>query len=236
MKQIVNRDFTCTVRVYTDGGGAVEILDLYQTDQALVDFNLPFRDQKWGFVALQDTVGITPQQIEDYTTHVITHVSNVRDVGKWLGVPTNLLKDHDLSKFSPAEFLPYVRHHFGDKGDPDGYAMAWLHHIHNNLHHWQHWVFPNNYTPHGSTAVNGALPMPEPYVLEMVADWCSFEVAGGKAVATWLDENLGGMNLHPTTKKRLSDVLNKWEVGVDWELGRAWTWKQVAGVRVKRFS
>jgi hypothetical protein len=60
---------------------------------------------------------------------------------------------HDLSKLNPKEFFPYAYHFYQDnkpKRDSTGYykptdtgnlnfEMAWLHHIHKNKHHWQHY-------------------------------------------------------------------------------------------------
>ncbi len=56
------------------------------------------------------------------------------------------------------------------KSDPEAYDRAWLHHLHNNPHHWQYWVMPPEFNPDGDHD-NGCLKMPEEYVLEMIADW-----------------------------------------------------------------
>lgn len=240
--QIANRDFTIFVRFFGHEDWVVEVTDLYQAEPDKIDHTLDFHDRSWGYIkspALTLDAGINEQQVEDYLTRLITHISNVRDIGSKLGVPSNLLKDHDLSKFSTQEFVPYVQHHFGNKNNPDAYASAWLHHLHHNPHHWQHWVVPCDHNISGSTAVNGALPMPEPYVREMVADWASFGVGKGESteVAEWLSKTLSRMSLHPHTKKQIADVLGILDIGVDWKLGRAWVWERGrGGVGVKRFS
>ena len=53
---------------------------------------------------------------------------------------------HDLSKLSPAEFIPGVRY-FSGKRSPNeqertekGYSAAWLHHKGRNRHHWEYWT------------------------------------------------------------------------------------------------
>jgi len=60
---------------------------------------------------------------------------------------------HDLSKFLPSEWFPYVNYFNGEwrcKGDvpPDykapqeikaDFDLAWLKHQHRNPHHWQYW-------------------------------------------------------------------------------------------------
>lgn len=75
---------------------------------------------------------------------------------------------HDLSKFRPSEWSPYVANFYGKRTDTnDGarFDRAWLLHIHRNPHHWQHWILRED---SGSTKVL----LPEAwFVDEMVADW-----------------------------------------------------------------
>jgi len=53
---------------------------------------------------------------------------------------------HDLSKFSPAEFLESARFYQGTSSPIDackkknGVSVAWLHHRGRNKHHWEYWV------------------------------------------------------------------------------------------------
>lgn len=78
---------------------------------------------------------------------------------------------HDLSKFSPAEFLPSARYFQGDKSPIEaekaekGYSAAWMHHKGHNPHHWEYWV---DYGPNGEIIAN---QIPYKYVVEMVCDW-----------------------------------------------------------------
>ena len=46
---------------------------------------------------------------------------------------------HDLSKFSPQEFIPSAKYYNGDGNDKE-YQEAWLHHKGHNKHHWEYWV------------------------------------------------------------------------------------------------
>ena len=62
-----------------------------------------------------------------------------------LGVPIRGLL-HDLSKFSPEEFIESVKFYDG-KVSPitrckqkKGYSRAWLHHKGRNKHHTEYWV------------------------------------------------------------------------------------------------
>ena len=116
---------------------------------------------------------------------------------------------HDLSKFTRSELPHYNRQFFGDKGDPQGFAKAWLHHQNRNPHHWEYWITRSDHSHGGSGAVDGCLPMPARYIREMVADWMGASKAytGSWWMQDWLEKNLGKMRLHPTTKDSLYSIL-----------------------------
>lgn len=81
-----------------------------------------------------------------YLIYVLRHKWFVLLAGLQLGVPLWRLLIHDWTKFTPAEWGPYVRNFF----NPDGsrrqgqekapeFEYAWLHHQ-RNKHHWEAWV------------------------------------------------------------------------------------------------
>ena len=78
---------------------------------------------------------------------------------------------HDLSKYSPTEFLAGVRYFQGDRSPndaqrrKDGYSAAWLHHKGRNKHHFEYWT---DYGTDGS-GITG-VEMPPRYVAEMFCD------------------------------------------------------------------
>lgn len=90
---------------------------------------------------------------------------------------------HDLSKFSPQEFLPSARYFQGNRSpiEAEKYSDAWLHHKGHNKHHWEYWCDYNDDTgevfPHR---------IPEKYVIEMVCDW----IGAGKVYSkeNWTQE------------------------------------------------
>lgn len=134
------------------------------------------------------------------------------------GIPYWRLFNHDASKFTSEEYPHYARQFHGDRGDPAGFARAWLNHIRHNDHHWQHWLFADGYSPAGSGVdpTTGALPMPEICVREMVADWMGAErtYGGSWNMTLWLDGNLdlgdsssSRIKIHPETADILLDVL-----------------------------
>ena len=53
---------------------------------------------------------------------------------------------HDLSKYSPSEFIPGVKYYCGYKSpisiekETKGYSLGWLHHKGRNKHHWEYWI------------------------------------------------------------------------------------------------
>ncbi len=157
-----------------------------------------------------DQYAITAPQMQAYLAQLDAHIAYVREAGLKLGgIPAAQLQLHDQSKFSIDELPYYVREFFGDKGDPDGFARAWLHHLHYNPHHWQHWVFPDGYTPAGSGLENGIVEMPVVYAREMVADWLAANRAyqGDWDITTWLRGHWSQMRLHTNTRRYLKTVL-----------------------------
>ena len=79
---------------------------------------------------------------------------------------------HDLSKYSPTEFLVGCKYYQGTRSpnnaerEDTGVSRSWLHHKGRNKHHFEHWV---DYTLEGDTVIGGTR-MPKKYVAEMVMD------------------------------------------------------------------
>ena len=152
---------------------------------------------------------VNPTAASTYLDSLAKHIRYVREAGQMLGVSPHLLKWHDQSKFTLTEFPAAVeRFHAGDP-NPDRYAAAWLHHIHYNPHHWQHWMFPDSFTPKGSEVEAGVMEMPRKYFLEMVADWMGSSMAytGSLDMTKWLTENMGRIRLHSRTAYLVRELL-----------------------------
>ena len=79
---------------------------------------------------------------------------------------------HDLSKYSPAEFLTGVKYFDGSRSpnsaerEEKGYSGAWLHHKGRNKHHFEYWI---DNKPDGDKKMAG-IKMPVKYVVEMFCD------------------------------------------------------------------
>ena len=83
---------------------------------------------------------------------------------------------HDLSKYSPTEFLVGAHYYQGNRSPnaaeklEKGYSTAWLHHKGRNRHHFEYWidaVAPES--PEGSFHWGG-VKMPLRFCLEMICD------------------------------------------------------------------
>ncbi|MBR5755816.1 MAG: catalase [Erysipelotrichaceae bacterium] len=88
---------------------------------------------------------------------------------------------HDLSKYSPQEFIPSVRYYQGDRSpitrekEVIGYSFTWLHHKGRNRHHWEYYI---DRKP--KEAELYVIPMPFEYMLESVIDRISASKTYGK--------------------------------------------------------
>lgn len=102
---------------------------------------------------------------------------------------------HDLSKFRPSEWRPYVEKFYGKPFDPEAsgdetvrraeartqlavnraFDVAWLKHQHRNPHHWQHYVLRED------SGITKVLLMPMIEADEMLADW----LGAGTKILRW---------------------------------------------------
>ena len=123
----------------------------------------------------------------------------------WRGVT------HDLSKFRPSEWFPYVNSFYGPwtyEGRPwivvFRFDVAWLEHQHRNDHHWQHWILRED---DGDTK---PLLVPGCVLLEMLCDWRAAGKAitgdgSWKRVRAWWDKQ--DQILPTATRKAIEDRL-----------------------------
>ena len=121
---------------------------------------------------------------------------------------------HDLSKYSPTEFLVGVKYFQGDKSpngaerNDKGFSEAWMHHKGRNKHHYEYWT---DMQP--GTWRYEAIPMPRNYLVEMVMDRrAACIVYQGKnytpASALYYYVQSKDRNLmHPQTQRELEYIL-----------------------------
>ena len=123
---------------------------------------------------------------------------------------------HDLSKYSPTEFLTGVRYYQGTRSpnaaerDEKGYSSAWLHHKGRNKHHFEYWI------DFSKTAGGMAgCKMPVNYLVEMVMDRiAACRVYRGKAYTSaspweYYQHEMPYLDgyMHPDTKAELEKIL-----------------------------
>ena len=80
---------------------------------------------------------------------------------------------HDLSKYSPSEFLVGAKYYQGDRSPNNaereniGYSSSWLHHKGRNKHHYEYWL---DYSTRNIPGGMAPAPMPDKYIVEMLMD------------------------------------------------------------------
>ena len=158
----------------------------------------------------------------EYSNYIVTHVENVKKAYNWLKdhkiISEELasqMSSHDLSKYSTEEYEAYDNYFYGKQIEKvkTAFNYAWLHHIHNNPHHWQHWVLIND------DDGTHALEMPKEYVIEMISDWWAFSHKSGNLyeIFDWYKSHTKKMILHENTKKLVEDILDKIKTELDKE-------------------
>jgi hypothetical protein len=150
----------------------------------------------------------------DYNNYILTHVDNVKKAYIWLKdhniIAEELMSQmniHDISKYSKEEYDAYDNYFYGKKTEKVkvDFNYAWLHHLHNNPHHWQHWVLVNDEDG------THALEMPKECVIEMICDWWAFSHKSGNLyeIFDWYKSHKKNMILHEKTKKLVEEILDK---------------------------
>lgn len=158
-----------------------------------------------------------------YTDYIIQHKENVSKAFEWLknylpeifddeqiklDAEWECVKAHDLSKYEKEEYDAYDAYFYGGNRSykvVNDFNHAWLHHIHNNPHHWQYWVLINDDPDKGEII----LDMPDEYIIEMICDWWSFSWKQGKLdeIFNWYDEHKDHMKLSEYTRDQVQVIL-----------------------------
>lgn len=153
-----------------------------------------------------------------YDMYLCEHRANVANAFDWLkeNLPDMVASvsdfdthfAHDKSKDDPEEYEAYDNYFYGGNRSyhvVENFNKAWLHHIHNNPHHWQHWVLINDEPNEGMKA----LPIPYNYVIEMICDWWAFSHKSGNLyeIFDWYDKHKDYMVLHDDTRTAVTIAL-----------------------------
>lgn len=122
---------------------------------------------------------------------------------------------HDLSKYSPTEFIPGIKYYQGNRSpnnaqrEVEGCSTAWLHHKGRNKHHYEYWIdYPTN-----KNAGLVGMEMPVKYVVEMFCDRVAASKNYNKDKYTDADSleyylrGRGHYVIHPKTDELLYSLL-----------------------------
>lgn len=129
------------------------------------------------------------------------------------GIPVQGLL-HDLSKYSPTEFLAGAEFYVGTRSpnelerEAHGYSEAWLHHKGRNRHHFEYWT---DYDP--VTKQVSPVKMPLKYVIEMFCDRVAAskiylgDEYTDKAPLEYFERGKARRRIHPDTSELLEKLL-----------------------------
>ena len=121
---------------------------------------------------------------------------------------------HDLSKYSPVEFLNGARYYQGTRSpngaerEHKGYSEAWMHHKGRNRHHYEYWTDMNLETKRYES-----VPMPRKFLVEMVMDRrAACMVYQGKnykagAELEYFENSRERVLMHEKTRRELAYIL-----------------------------
>ena len=155
-----------------------------------------------------------------YDNYLTEHKENVAKGFRWLqenipeviedGFEWQICFNHDASKTDPEEYDAYDAYFYGNNRSysvVQNFKKAWLRHIHNNPHHWQHWILINDEPKEGMVVID----MPYIYVVEMICDWWSFSWKKGdlKEIFGWYEDRKDYMKLSANTLRSVEYILGK---------------------------
>ena len=137
---------------------------------------------------------------------------------------------HDLSKFSPTEFLVGVKYFQGTRSpnnaerEHTGVSSAWLHHKGRNKHHYEYWI-DYSVNPDDAYVLAGG-QMPRRYVAEMIFDRVSAakvyqgsRYTDDQPLAYFLRSRDRCWFIHPVTLRHMEGLLRMWaERGEDYTI------------------
>lgn len=152
-----------------------------------------------------------------YDAYLREHIGNVQRGWEWLdrhfldlhnkmkGHDLWIFDKHDASKYSDDEYNAYDKYFYGNNKSfkvVQDFNYAWLHHIHNNPHHWQYWILVHDDEP------EEVLDMPFWYIVEMICDWWSFSWKTGKLdeIFEWYEKHKD-MKLSDKTRHEVEKLL-----------------------------
>lgn len=159
-------------------------------------------------------------KIQEYRDYINEHILNVKlafkvygelicnELGLQLQEIANQVDEHDESKWSHEEFDLYRIKFFPEPDEPkisdQEFNIAWLHHIHYNPHHPEHWVYYNE----ESNRIT-VYDMPDNYIAEMIFDWIAMSYKFNNKVYDWYEKEGKDKLFTSSTRRKVEYLLNK---------------------------
>lgn len=156
----------------------------------------------------------------EYVNYIKEHIKNVNKacekygllICKELDIEYEELcmqiKSHDKSKFSSEEFNAYRQKFYRDKNEEEisenEFNKAWLHHIHNNPHHPEYWVY---YCNNNLTESVTVFDMSNNYIAEMILDWVAMGYKFNDRCYDYYNKEGKNKLLSPVTRSKLEQCL-----------------------------
>lgn len=164
----------------------------------------------------------------EYEQYLDKHISGVVNAYDWMcdhsvvvdsDVLRQQISQHDKSKWDVEEYNAYDV--YFNRYEPDNrpkeveddFNKAFLHHIHNNPHHWQYWVLIQDSNEEHEEEL---IPIPTQYLVEMICDWWSFswnkyweskDIEDLYSILDWYNDNKDGIKMNPNSRQELENIL-----------------------------
>lgn len=149
----------------------------------------------------------------EYKQYIDEHIANVKKVFNRYGQELcdrllidhsrlrDMINDHDESKYSEDEFEGFRCYYYPtdeEEADKDGryyrkkkYEQAWLHHLRNNGHHPEFWIYlDENKNPR----LHAMDPL---HLAEMLLDWAAMGIKFKRTAYDYWKDNIHTKPLHP---------------------------------------
>jgi len=112
-----------------------------------------------------------------------------------------LVKQHDVSKFSAEEFIPYCFKFYPIVDDvaEEAFAAAWEHHKKENPHHWENWTSAKYYNPYEA----------EVHCVCMVIDWMAMGKKFGDTAQLYYEKNKDRIKLPDWAVKFIYEIFER---------------------------
>lgn len=113
----------------------------------------------------------------------------------------DMIKVHDLSKYEPEEFDAYRKNFYPVTPEEKeenlaAFDIAWKHHYHNNMHHWNWW---------SETGKKDEMKLP--YVVEMICDWEAMGYVFGNTSRQFYEQNMNKIDLGNIQRKFAEELM-----------------------------